>query len=256
MSKKIICLTPIKNEEWILDNFLKAASLWADHIIVLDQHSTDLSLEIVKKYNKAILLENDDEYNEVSRQKRLLVEARKIDNKAILIALDADEFLSGNFAEDPDWGRVKNMGEGIVLQFPWDNLYKNSGKYWNASTGKPFGFADDGISEHGGSIIHNDRLPAGKNFKTFLLKNVHVMHFMYTDWARMDSKHRWYQAWERINRPRSSLSIYREYHHMFAIKKNNLVPIPAEWFDYYDKMGVHLKNIKKHENYWWDLEVL
>ena len=29
---KIICLTPVKNEEWILRRFLRLASLWADHI--------------------------------------------------------------------------------------------------------------------------------------------------------------------------------------------------------------------------------
>lgn len=34
-------LTPVRNEVWILDRFLKAASFWADHIIIADQMSTD-----------------------------------------------------------------------------------------------------------------------------------------------------------------------------------------------------------------------
>ena len=38
---KVICMTPVKNEEWIMERFLAAASLWADCIIVADQHSQD-----------------------------------------------------------------------------------------------------------------------------------------------------------------------------------------------------------------------
>ncbi|GAG56902.1 unnamed protein product, partial [marine sediment metagenome] len=48
---KIICLTPVKNEAWILDNFIKCASLWADHIIIADQDSTDDARKIAKKYS-------------------------------------------------------------------------------------------------------------------------------------------------------------------------------------------------------------
>ncbi len=48
----LICLTPIKNEAWILDRFLKCASLWADYIIIADQQSTDSSIEIAKNILK------------------------------------------------------------------------------------------------------------------------------------------------------------------------------------------------------------
>ena len=33
----VVCLTPVKNEAWILDRFLKCAGLWAEHIIIADQ---------------------------------------------------------------------------------------------------------------------------------------------------------------------------------------------------------------------------
>jgi len=35
----LICMTPVRNEAWILHAFLKATSLWADHIIIADQNS-------------------------------------------------------------------------------------------------------------------------------------------------------------------------------------------------------------------------
>lgn len=68
----VICLTPIRNESWILDMFLKATSLWADHIILADQMSTDGSREIAKKNSKVILIDNNSEtFNEPERQRLL-----------------------------------------------------------------------------------------------------------------------------------------------------------------------------------------
>ena len=42
---KLIVITPVKNESWILEKFLTFTSLWADYIIIADQNSTDNSIE-------------------------------------------------------------------------------------------------------------------------------------------------------------------------------------------------------------------
>lgn len=55
MKPIVCCLTPVKNEACILERFLYAASLWADHIIVADQMSTDESREIAKKIQRLYL---------------------------------------------------------------------------------------------------------------------------------------------------------------------------------------------------------
>jgi hypothetical protein len=34
----VICIVPVKNEAWILGNFLTCAQKWADHIIVADHN--------------------------------------------------------------------------------------------------------------------------------------------------------------------------------------------------------------------------
>jgi glycosyltransferase involved in cell wall biosynthesis len=76
----IICLTPVKNEAWILDRFLRCASLWADYIIIADQGSTDSSREIALRYPKVVLIDNLSlEFSEVQRQQLLLDAARQID---------------------------------------------------------------------------------------------------------------------------------------------------------------------------------
>lgn len=40
-----VCVTPTKNESWIIKSFLGAALYWADHVIVADQGSTDGTLQ-------------------------------------------------------------------------------------------------------------------------------------------------------------------------------------------------------------------
>jgi hypothetical protein len=101
---KLICLTPVLNEAWILERFLKCTSLWADHIIIADQRSTDGSREIARRCPKVTLIDNRSEvFNEPERQQMLLAEARRIPGAKILLALDADEFLTANFLTSPEW---------------------------------------------------------------------------------------------------------------------------------------------------------
>jgi hypothetical protein len=255
-SKKIICLTPTKNEEWIIERFLKQASLWADHIIILDQNSNDKTVEIAESFSKVVLIKNtEDIYDEAHRQKKLINEARKrfgTDN--ILIALDADEALTSNFLESVEWQKIKNLERGTVLRFEWLNVLPAKNTYWKASSLAPFGFIDDGTN-HEGQTIHSWRVPTiGK--PTFDLKEVKVLHFQYADWDRMESKHRWYQCFEKIKDPkRNVLSIYRQYHHMYGIS-NKMKIIKNKWFFNYDNLNIDYSNFKSQKNYHWDYEVL
>ncbi|PYS70680.1 MAG: hypothetical protein DMF69_12770 [Acidobacteria bacterium] len=70
---RIIVLVPVRNEAWILKTFLECASLWADHIIVADQSSTDGSTEIAAAFPKVTVIENPlPHYSEVERQQLLI----------------------------------------------------------------------------------------------------------------------------------------------------------------------------------------
>lgn len=254
---KIICLTPIKNEAWILREFLESASIWADHIIIADQNSTDSSLEIIKMFPKVILIKNDCEvFNEPERQKMLINEARKIDGKKILIALDADESLTANIIKSSEWEYIKNLENGTVIRFDLVNLLPKKNLYWLAPLKKPFGFVDDG-SPHIGSVIHSTRIPLSEKKLEYFPNDIKVMHFQFADWERMESKHRWYQCWEHINNPKkSAMGIYRQYHHMYSIKKNKFKTIPSNWLKNYEDRGIDYRDIKKENFYYWDYEVI
>ncbi|MEO0644776.1 MAG: glycosyltransferase family 2 protein [Cyanobacteria bacterium J06650_10] len=259
LSPKVICITPIKNEAWILERFLKCSSIWADHIIIADQNSTDDSREIARKFPKVILIENNsDDFNEPERQKLLIEEARKIKGDRILIALDADECLTGNFQSSPEWNTVITATPGTVINFQWINLLSDMEHCWIPAEDRAFGFIDDGISEHIGRAIHSQRVPIPAQAPTLLLKQIKVLHYQYTDWTRMQSKHRWYQMWENINYPgKSSISIYRRYNHMYPASQKNLFRVRGHWLKSYIRAGIDMTSTSiSSASYWWDKEAI
>lgn len=254
---KIICLTPVKNEGWILDNFLKCASLWADHIIIADQNSTDSTRDIAKKYSKVKLVKNPyvGEYNEQEVRRITIEEARKFKGPKILFALDADEVLSPSFNSE-EWTKIVNLDPGTVIKSRFINIKPDMKHFWDGPMDIILGFSDDG-SEYVADKIHTNRMICPENAPVFQLDFIKVMHLQYIDWDRMESKHRWYQCWERLNKPeQSSIRIYRNYHHMDAIKKDELKKIPEDWLEYYQKLGIDLKSFKKEKEYYWDNIVL
>ena len=83
-SPKLVVLTPVRNEAWVLRGFLEATSLWADYIIIADQMSNDGSRDIAREYPKVILIDNDREEMHMAATRRLLFEeARKIKGEKI-----------------------------------------------------------------------------------------------------------------------------------------------------------------------------
>lgn len=252
----MICLTPVKNEAWILDRFLSCASLWADHIIVADQGSKDDSVAIARRYPKVTLIENPSRsYDEGARQRLLLEAARRIPGQRILIALDADEVLTANWSDGPEWRAVRLAKPGTVIRFQWANLRPDLQTCWLPPQRLPLGFADDG-SEHGGSMIHSDRLPIPADAPSLVLREIKVLHYQYTDWPRMESKQRWYQCWEQLRQPRRAAQIYRQYHFMHAIPATQVRPVRPEWFKGYQQQGIDLTSISREDSYLWDRLVL
>ena len=253
----IICLTPVKNEVEILDRFLQCTSLWADYIIILDQLSDDGSRNIAKKYSKVILLDNPSlEYDESTRQKILLDEARKISGPRLILALDADEILSANFLRSKEWDYILNQPKGTVLSFQRIELLPGMRKYRSLKYHFPIGYMDDGC-EHEGSKIHSTRIPFPKNANEIKLYNTKILHYKNTNWKQMESKHRWYQAWEKVNNPnRSSINIYRNYNGMYDIPSSEIKNIRTEWITDYESKGIDMTSPINNTILRWDTEVL
>jgi len=253
-----LCLTPTKNEAWILRHHLAAAGTWAARTFVADQLSTDASREIIRSTPQAELLCNDSPtYDENARQKLLLTAARKVPGKRILFGLDADEALSANATSTREWKMIQEAAPGTVLRFRWVNILPGFQTAWIPPNLIACGFVDDG-SEHQGRRIHSSRVPHPPGAPTLDCREIVVLHFQFVAWQRMASKQRWYQAWEHfghgIKRP---LAIFREYNHMHGSwNKEEIFPVEPEWLAGYDDRGIEYRKLKSEDVTWWDREVL
>ena len=254
----LVCLTPVKNEAWILERFLAAAATWADAIVVADDGSDDGSREIASAHPKVVLVDNPaGGYDEGARQ-RLLIETarRQVPGDRILIALDADEALTADARATDEWARLLRAAPGTVLRFSWLNLLPAGERAWIPPDRVPFGFVDDG-SEHGGRQIHSSRLPTPAGAPEIAHERIGVLHLQYLDWERMKAKQRWYQCWERLNHPgKRPIQIYRQYHRMDAPPPGEVFPTPPEWLAGYREAGIDLTAIEPRETFSWDADVL
>lgn len=252
----VVCITPVKNEEWIIERFLRAASMWADVIIVADQESTDRTAEICRSFPKVRLVRNDSgRFNEEDRQRLLINEARKVPGKRLLVALDADEFLTGNFNDSSEWNEMLTAEPATAFEMKWPCIAEDFSRYWmTEGASNLFAVMDNGC-QHRGREIHSTRVPVDEHSTLRGLNQLEVMHFQYTDWERMKRKNLWYQCYERIHYPEKSIaSIYRMYHHMDVSK--SMQKIPESWFAAYLAAGINLKqkSIQTGE-YWWTKEI-
>jgi len=253
----IICLTPVRNNANFLDRFLLSASLWADYIIICDQMSTDGSREIAKKYQKVILIDNpSEEYNERERVKLLITEARKIKGHRLLITLDADEMLTPNMLKSTEWQIMLHAKLGSIFKFQWANFQPDLKTMW---LGYHFawGYMDDEFEHESDNIIHVSRIPLPPYGNVFELNEIKVIHFQYTDWANMQSKHRWYQCLERIKYPtKNAIDIFRQYHHMYAVPKDLIVPIPNDWILDYKQYDIDIVAFLPDTYNWFEKQTL
>jgi hypothetical protein len=257
----VVCLTPVKNEEWILDRFLTCAAEWADHIVVADQQSDDASRDIARKHPKVVLAENpESEYSEAGRQQLLIAAARKIPGPKVLVALDADEFLSANFHTAKDWATALASPPGTVIEFPRIELLPGARQYFRDSaedSGQrfPYGYVDDGAA-HDGSAIHSPRVPVPAGAPRVALTETVALHLQFCDRPRTESKHRWYRCYERLKYPSKSLTAIHRTYDWFERTEARVRDCRPEWLDGYAWGGIDLTSVPPPAAYWWDWEVL
>lgn len=258
MNPKIVVLTPVRNEEWILDRFLAVTSRVADQIIVIDQGSTDASREICRRYEKVHLIHNTDPtYNEASRQRRLIEEARTlVPGPRILLALDSDEMVAANAVGTEDWKRMLGAAPGTVLYFEKPDLYQSTREAIRYAKPWPLGYVDDGY-EHNAKVIHSIRIPQPPHAQHLRLDQVKVVHYGLTRMDAQRSKLRFYSALEnvngttRLNSRRKSYGPRRDF-----AKGGTLQASDPAWFAGWQDAGIDMFAIATAEHYWQDFEVL
>lgn len=239
----LIVLTPVRNEAWVLHAFLKATSLWADNIIVADQMSTDGSREIYSQYEKVTVIDNPRAEMHQARTRQLLLDAaKKIEGNKILFALDADEFLSGDFIHTKGWQTILNSEPGDVFCFRWMNLMADASKYTSFT---PYYWAAHMNDEVKNGIfpdnqIHEWRLPWPHNVNhEYIIEDISFIHFARVNVLRQKNKERFYQVSTVFHDKKySGIRMYRMYH---TISKDTIYDVPNDAYDYYLQNGLDIK---------------
>lgn len=256
-SARFICLTPARNESWIIKSFAAAARTWADNIIVADQLSIDGTRDLLQSAPRVKVVINDSPiYSEHIRQNLLLRHARELPGKRILFGLDADEALSANCTETEDWKKLAAAKPGTVIRMRWANILPGFTQAWIPPEPTIFGFVDDNCV-HVGQRIHGPRVPAPAGAPVLDLSDIVVLHFQYVAWERMESKHRWYQAWEHAQvREKRPLEIFRQYNHRRGWPRDEIHEIRPEWLAGYERAGIDFRSVKPEPVTWWDREIV
>jgi len=254
----LICLTPVRNEDWCLNLFLTRTSTWADYIIIADQNSTDKSRIISMNFPKVILVDNfSDPYDESERQKILINKAREIKGDKIIFAFDADEVFPIGFEDTVDWKNILSSNPGDVFGFRWANITSDKKSYFESTFFYPWAFHDDGITPHGRYVkqMHSMRIPFPEHAENgwYHVKQFNVIHLAHIFSSRVYSKWRFYQCLEVFNNFKNNpISSFRSYN--YQIEK--FIPLKDNWITFKDGSSFYdMLNLNVNV-FWFDFEVV
>lgn len=250
----LVVVTIARNEAWVLDAFLSAASLWADKIIIADQMSTDGSREIYERYPKVHVIDNDmPNMHQAAARRLVLNEAKRVLNgntNAVLFALDADEVLEGNFMQSEAWNKILHSKPNDCFEWSWMNLSGDAKRY---TVPAPYYWAVhvseqvwDGIFPD--SNIHEWRLPFPSPYDNeIVLENFYSIHLGPLNIKRNRNKKRFYEVNSMEDRKRYNvISVYRQYHSIS--KKSVSYPVPEDAYAYYQQNGLDILSMLNLED--------
>ena len=244
--KKVVGLIPARNESGIIEQCLRALSLYTDAIVYLDDASDDNSVAVVKsvatKYQvEKIIRKKVWKRDEPGDRNALLKAGREIGGTHFIV-IDADEMLTANCLQD-NWlaQQIDRLQPGDRLMLNWIHLWK-SPSFYRTDEGwkyryKDFIFCDDGQCSYSSDFIHTSRTPhnlSGKMYSTDG-NTWGMLHFQFINWPNVVKKQSWYKCMERIRTPEKPIDqINQRYAFSMDTSREELSPMPSIWIDGYE----------------------
>ena len=209
--QKIIGFVQVRNEENSIEQCLRALYPYTDSIIVLDDCSTDKTVQIVQslvgELNIECIIVNTVSAWEKTRESnnlQILLNAGRECGGTHFMVVDVDEMISAQCARG-NWLRQKILmlktGQALFLQMPhlWRSFdrYRDDSSRWspkNCWCG--FIFCDDGVCNYAENIkdshsgfIHLGRLPKNRRpVETDIFidnLNYAILHFRFVNWQNI-----------------------------------------------------------------------
>lgn len=250
---KFVGLVPVRNEEIMLAQCLKALAKYTDAIILLDDFSTDQTVAIaealVQECNIERIIKKKTWYRDEPGDKNKLLQAGREIGGTHFIVIDADEMLTSNFLKNNKLRtKVAQLQPGDTLALCWIQLWRSVNYYrfddsvwtWNYKT---IIFADSPHAVYRSGFIHTAPIPYGLQGKKLQFKGYEcgLLHFQFVNWRNLLIKQAWYRCLERIRYVHKPI---QEINARYAASKDerNIGRKPSNpaWFENYDFFDVSI----------------
>lgn len=266
---KIIGLIAVRNEESIVEQCLRALSCYVDSIVILDDASTDQTLNIIQKLldklpiEQVICCRNSSHENrsEGYNKQKLLNEGRRLGGTHFVL-IDADEMFSACCLENNylhDLILSLKSGQAIALQMPhlWRGLQYYRDDYSRWSPSKCWCgciFCDDQQSNYYennkdsvSGFIHINRIPNNRvcSKPDIYIDNLNysILHFRFVNWKNILIKRSWYMCLEWIRAHKNfseddlikraaQINFFYSSIEDFNEEGMNLKPVNPDWLNY------------------------
>ena len=263
---KLIGLSFVRNEQWVLGLTLPAAMTLLDELVVIDHESSDRTPEIIAELARAFPGRIHPEswagdYHEVGmRQKALDVGRQR--GGTHFYWLDGDEVLTANLvARVRQW--VGELSPGQVLELPWlamwasldrfrddDSVWTNNFKAFAFADSESIAYRTDGDGYH--LHLQTPRGRSGRPFRPLPDQaQGGVMHLQFANQRRLIAKHAWYKMFELLRFPgrRTPAEIDVLYSQAVDPAGVRLADVPSGWWAGYERFrqAVRLDETPWHE---------
>lgn len=228
-SAKIVALLQVRNEEAMIEQCLRAVSMYADSIVILDDYSDDDTIEILEKLRLMLPIERIIQNRsckfkvkdgERQNRQKLLDVGREVGGTHFIL-IDADEIFCANCQRD-NWLResILKLKSGQVIRFPMINVWNSVTMYRDDAVCSPRAkrwrtipmvLCDDGVCNYGhdnslspAGSIHCVRVPKNRAhgeydaFVDITDINYGVVHFKWANLKNIAIKKAWYMCLEYI----------------------------------------------------------
>jgi hypothetical protein len=235
---KIVSLTPLRNEDWIVGFSLRALLRWVDAAVVLLHACTDETEHIVAETKRefpdrlTVLHETNDRWDEMAHRQRLLDNARILGATHIAM-FDADEVLTGNLLPSIRQ-HVEALAPREMLTLPGYNLRRGIDRYHaNGVWGERWFsavFGDDPSLRWDGDQFHH-RAPIGDLQERHSVTHGAggILHFWGASERRLLARHALYKVVETLRWPSKSREEIDQYYNQSVVGRPWMDESPAQW---------------------------
>ncbi len=232
---KIIALIPAKNEEVMLSINLPQIKRFVDQIIVMDDGSTDNTIEVAKNYGAHIIKNeklNEVWWSEEHIRNKMLEYGRGLGGTHFL-CLDADEYPSETFIKNKK-KLIEKLKPGEKLFLRWVSLWKST-KVYRDDNG-PFGnlfkdflvFDDGKINHSSVRDFYVGRTPGNGRTVKVPVEQGCILHLQFIAWKRFQIKQASYLCSELVKYPGE----HKRINYNYSLTKDDEAktkPVPEEW---------------------------